>query len=259
MKKLFAILVVACAALMVSCGSNSDSVKEKAIYFAEKMAAAEMSGSEAQVEMVDELIDRYLDGLTVDEELLFMDIYVDTCEDILDKAIDKLYDDAEAQVKEAEAKVEELIKVYSNCYDGYLNLRAQPSTNSEIVCKMSNGPEGAELLSDEGKWSLVRINGIEGYAWSAYLQTTPTDPVYISAAEVVGNWMGDESGTLTVNKNGKFTHQFGASATMGIVENGSWRLSHNKLVLVYADGEVVACTVSGKKMNADDGETFTRL
>lgn len=252
MKKLFVILVVACATLMVSCGSNS--VKKKAIYFAEKMAEAEVSGSEAKQDIIEDQIDHYLDGLTVEEELLFEEIYVDKLEAIMSEKIDKLYDDAKPHVKGAKKGAS--TKVYSNCYDGYLNVRAQPSSNSEIVCKMSNGPEGAELLSSEGKWSLVRINGIVGYAWSAYLQTTPTDPVYISAAEVVGEWRGKESySLLKVNKNGKFAHQFDGD----VLEEGSWRLSRNKLVLKYSDGEVVTLSVSGKKMVADDGETFIRL
>lgn len=252
MKKLFVILVVACATLMVSCGSNS--VKKKAIYFAEKMAEAEVSGSEAKQDIIEDQIDHYLDGLTVEEELLFEEIYVDKLEAIMSEKIDKLYDDAKPHVKGAKKGAS--TKVYSNCYDGYLNVRAQPSSNSEIVCKMSNGPEGAELLSSEGKWSLVRINGIVGYAWSAYLQTTPTDPVYISAAEVVGQWRGKESySLLKVNKNGKFAHQFDGD----VLEEGSWRLSHNKLVLKYSDGEVVTLSVSGKKMVADDGEVFIRL
>lgn len=252
MKKLFVILVIACATLMVSCGSNS--VKKKAIYFAEKMAEAEVSGSEAKQDIIEDQIDHYLDGLTVEEELLFKEIYVDKLEAIMSEKIDKLCDDAKSHVKGAKKGAS--TKVYSNCYDGYLNVRAQPSSNSEIVCKMLNGPEGAELLSSEGKWSLIRINGIVGYAWSAYLQTTPTDPVYISAAEVVGKWRGKESySILKVNKNGKFAHQFDGD----VLEEGSWRLSYNKLVLKYSDGEVVTFSVSGKKMVADDGETFIRL
>jgi hypothetical protein len=256
MKKLFAIFVVVCATLMVSCGSNS--VKNKAIYFAEKLAEAELADSDAQENLILAQMEQYLDGLTEAEELLFEEVLEAKYEALVKAQIDKLYEGEESH-KGAKAKKGSSNMVYSNCYDGYLNVRAQPSTNSEIVCKMSNGSEGAELLSNEGKWSLVRINGIVGYAWSAHLQSTPTDPVYISAAEVVGDWFGDASGTLAVNKNGKFTHRFGASATMGVVENGSWHLSRSKLVLKYNNGDVVTCTVSGKKMESNDGETFTRL
>lgn len=253
MKKLFAILVVACATLMVSCGSNS--VKNKAIYFAEKLAEAELADSDAQEDLILAQMEQYLDGLTEAEELLFEEVLEAKYEALVKAQIDKLYEDEESH-KGAKAKKGSSNMVYSNCYDGYLNVRAQPSTNAEIVCKMSNGSEGAELLSNEGKWSLVRINGIVGYAWSAHLQSTPTDPVYISAAEVVGDWGGNESySLLKVNKNGKFAHQFDGD----VLEEGSWHLSRSKLVLKYADGKVVTCAVSGKKMESNDGETFTRL
>lgn len=255
MKKLFTILVIVCATLMVSCGSNS--VEKKALYFAELMAEA--AGSETKEDIIGEQIERYLETISVEERLQFEEIFEKKYEDILSEKLKDILDDAEPNVKKSGVKQGASTKVYSNCYDGYLNVRAQPSSNSDIVCKMSNGPEGAELLSTEGKWSLVRINGIVGYAWSAYLQSTPTEPVYISSAEVVGNWFGDASGTLTINKNGKFAHRFGASATMSVVENGSWRLSRNKLILRYSNGETTTCTVSGKRMVSDDEETFTRI
>ena len=69
------------------------------------------------------------------------------------------------------------LKVYSNAYDGYVNVRAEPTTKAKILCTLPNGPEGAELLGIEGKWTKVRINGVEGYVWSAQVQSTPTEPL----------------------------------------------------------------------------------
>ena len=87
MKKLFVIMAVACAALMVSCGSNS--VKNKAIYFAEKLAEAELADSDAQESMIEEEMEKYLDGLTIAEEELFEEIFSIKYEAIMEGAYGK--------------------------------------------------------------------------------------------------------------------------------------------------------------------------
>lgn len=138
-----------------------------------------------------------------------------------------------------------LPKVYSKCYDGYLNVRTQPTSKSRIVGRLSNGPEGAQLLGVEGKWSKVRVNGVVGYVWSADLQSTPTEPVYINASDVVGNWIWtsfSDGVCYTIHKNGKFS----CTRTSGADKSGTWYLSRNKLVLKYSDGEVTTCTVNSK-------------
>ena len=146
-------------------------------------------------------------------------------------------------------------KVYSNCYDGYLNVRAEPSSKSKILGTLPNGPEGAELLGIDGKWSKVRVNGIVGYVWSADVQSKPTEPVYISASDVVGDWIWmDENAhenSYTVESNGKFE-------AMGWSVNcsGTWYLSRDKLVLKDSDGEVTTCTVNGNVIKIDGLEYF---
>mgnify|MGYP002520365747 FL=1 len=150
-------------------------------------------------------------------------------------------------------------RVYSNCYDGYLNVRAQPTSKSQILARLNNGSEGAELLGVEGNWSKVRVNGVVGYVSSKYLQSTPTDPVYIDASAVVGDWLGDCSGVLTIKSNGKFEHTFGFSPTMSYTEGGTWHLSHKNVVLKYSNGTVVICYVDGQTMSSDEDETFSRL
>lgn len=152
-------------------------------------------------------------------------------------------------------------KVYSNCYDGYLNVRAQPTTQSQILARLNNGPDGAELLGVEGSWSKVRVNGVVGYVSSKYLQSTPTDPVYIDASAVVGKWAQDcglsnSYNILTINSNGKFVinwYEMGEGGT----NEGTWRLSHNTLVLRYkgADYDVIF-TVTGNTLTTDDCEYY---
>ena len=167
------------------------------------------------------------------------------------------------KVEAAPAKVE-LPKVYSNCYDGYLNVRSQPTTNSQILGELRNGPEGAELLGVEGKWSKVRVNGIEGYVSSNYLQSTPTDPVHINAAAVIGTWYNEEFiggnwyDKITINSNGKFVHEMWMGVDMNDKTTGAWSLSRNNLVLRWADGDVTVCAVNGKSLNIGGGK-FIKL
>ena len=149
-----------------------------------------------------------------------------------------------------------LPKVYSNCFDGYLNVRAEPSSKSKILGTLPNGPEGAELLGVDGKWSKVRVNGVVGYVWSADVQSTPTEPVFISASDVVGDWMwADENAHMifyTIESNGKFE----AEGAWGFSSSGTWYLSRNKLVLKDSDGEVTTCTVNGDAIKIDGREYF---
>ena len=152
--------------------------------------------------------------------------------------------------------------VYSNCYDGYLNVRQAPTTKSQIVGKLKNGYEGAELLGVEGSWSKVRVNGVVGYVASKYLQSTPTEPVYIDASVVLGEWYGDASGLLKINSNGTFKHTFGWSPTMAYTLEGTWHLAGKKIVLKYIDeNSVTVCdVVSGEMMvSEEEEETFNRL
>lgn len=137
-------------------------------------------------------------------------------------------------------------KVYSNCYDGYLNVRAEPTSKSKIVGKLPNGPEGAELLGVDGKWSKVRVNGVVGYVFSSYLQSKPTEPVYISASAVVGEWVyfrSSYSFAYTIHDNGKFSlYVYEANSDTGNKISGTWYLSRDKLILKFSDGSKSICS-----------------
>ena len=143
------------------------------------------------------------------------------------------------------------IKVYSNCYDGYLNIRAEPTSKSKILGTLPNGPKGAELLGVEGKWSKVRVNGVVGYIWSADVKSTPTDPVYISASDVVGTWYacdGAKWGEYSIKSNGKYSLLIYDTES----DYGTWYLSHDKIVLKSSqfDG-TTACPVKGGIIKID--------
>ena len=178
---------------------------------------------------------------------------------------------AEAQEATAEAveAVEEVVevvlpKVYSNAYDGYLNVRAQPSTKAQILGKLKNGPEGAELLGVDGKWTKVRVDGVEGYVWSADVQSTPTDAVYIDAKHVVGIffWM-DNEGTewsCEVNSNGKYLFTYCEDTCEAFGESGKWYLSGTSIVFKPNSGQPRTLKVDVQKRSLIDGnKVYSRL
>jgi hypothetical protein len=147
----------------------------------------------------------------------------------------------------------EVPMVYSNCYDGYLNVRAGASTKSQVLGILRNG-EAAELLSIEGKWTKVRVNGIEGYIWSADTQSTPSDPVYISSASVIGEWEWcDENAhfdSCTIESNGKFY----MSGYLSMETSGKWHLSGNNIVLKHNNGQKTVCGVTGRTLIINNRE-----
>lgn len=70
---------------------------------------------------------------------------------------------------------ENLPRVYSNAYDGFVNIRQTPESKAPILGVLKNGPEGAVLLGREGEWLKIDCNGIVGYVYEKYVQDTPTE------------------------------------------------------------------------------------
>ncbi len=148
--------------------------------------------------------------------------------------------EADEAATETEAVVEavEVVKpnvpmVYSKAYDGFVNVRCEPTTRSEIICKLPNGPEGAELLGVEGKWTKVRIDGYEGYVSSAYVQSTPTKPVYVDAGFVVGAWRQVTCPfpiDYLVFSDGTYALYHDGFMEGAVSEAGKWYLEENSIV-----------------------------
>lgn len=55
-----------------------------------------------------------------------------------------------------------------------LNMRADASTEAEIVTVLENGTM-VEVISEEGEWTKIAYNGLEGYVMSAYLAYPETE------------------------------------------------------------------------------------
>ena len=65
--------------------------------------------------------------------------------------------------------------VYSNAYDGFLNIRQAPNGGARILGVLKNGPDGATLLGSEGEWKKIDYHGLVGYVFEKYVQYTPTE------------------------------------------------------------------------------------
>lgn len=245
MKKLFAILVA--ALLVVACGGGNTkkeepkSIEDKFSEYLTKMEKAVNADDYeraidvylAYEDWVDSLDDEQLEELNkIMEEMNVERLY------ILDDVGSSYYEGGEPEV----------IMVYSNCYDGYLNVRAEPSSKSQIVGRLCNGPEGAELLGVEGAWTQVRVNDIVGYIWSADTQSYPSDPVYIDASVVVGEWVWcDEYAhfdSCTIESNGDFY----MSGYLSMDTSGTWHLSGHNIVLEHNDGKTTVCSVNNRTL-----------
>ena len=237
---------------MVSCGGSpkkaAEPEKSKAEIFAKRLMEVEAKDDYEGMELLNAEIEKYLNSLSEEEKEKFAAEF--------EKALNS--DDAAANesANAAQTTVEpaqvDLPRVYSNCYDGYLNVRAQPTSKSQILGRFDNGPEGAELLGVEGNWSKVRVNGVVGYVASKYLQSTETDPVYVEASAFVGEWVwigGSSGAAYTILDNGKFTFE----NTSGTQKSGTWHLSYNDIVLKYSNSSKVG-TIENDRLVIDGYE-----
>lgn len=119
--------------------------------------------------------------------------------------------------------------VYCNSYDGYLNIRATPSSKSEKIGKFRNGPEGAIKLSEDGNWVEVDCNGIVGYVSKKYVVTYPTKAVTVDVDEkwLVGPWYpAHRSYAYIIFNNGTYTVQ----SAYGTLAYGTYHLEGDEIV-----------------------------
>lgn len=250
MKKLFAILAV--ALLVAACGNGDkkpQSIEEQLYEYVAQMENYVKANDYEKAESVYEAYEKWVESLNgaQEEELLIALDKVDERLGILDEVGSSYYNgDAEENII--------VPMVYSNCYDGYLNVRAQPTTKSQVLGILRNGPEGAVLLGVEGKWVKVRVNSIEGYVWAADTQSYPSDPVNISAASVIGEWVWcDENAhfdSCTIESNGNFY----LSGYLNMETSGKWHLSGNNLVLKHSNGQTTVCGVTGRTLIINNRE-----
>ena len=115
------------------------------------------------------------------------------------------------------------IKVYSNAYDGYINIRETPTSKGTVIGVLKNGPEGALCLSQTGEWTKIDYNGVTGYVYTKYLTDSPTEEVTITIDInwLKGIWRNDtEQYAYMIFNNGTFAIQ----STSGTLSYGTYML-----------------------------------
>ena len=123
--------------------------------------------------------------------------------------------------------------VYSNAYDGFANIRYEPSSNGEIAGQLRNGPRGAEYLGVEGKWTKVNFEGCEGYVLSSLVQSTPTKPVNVDPGFIAGAWridVGMGPCDYIVFTDGSYAYYHDSFCEGAISEAGKWHLEENSII-----------------------------
>ena len=84
---------------------------------------------------------------------------------------------------------------------GKLNLRKGPSTQSEVIDKISKG-EMLTITGAEGSWYSVEYNGMRGYVSSEYISASyeAGEPTYVVTFTVVNKAMLEELTDLLEEK-----------------------------------------------------------
>lgn len=255
MKRLFAILAV--ALLVAACGNGDKkpkSVEEQLYEYVAQMENYVKADDYEKAESVYEAYEKWVESLS-EAQMEELSIVLDKVDErlyILDEVGSSMYG-----AEEPEPEIE-VPMVYANSYDGYLNVRAQPTTRSQVLGTLRNGPEGAVLLGVEGKWSKVRVNGVEGYVSSAYVQSTPTQPVYINASAVVGHFGSIDSiigyeWIYSIESNGKYTFGEYESGECD-EESGRWYLSGTSIIFKSTTGSTRTFKVDAQRGRLIDGD-----
>jgi hypothetical protein len=124
------------------------------------------------------------------------------------------------------------IRIYSNAYDGYVNVRQGPSAKSAKLGKLKNGPDYLVQLGVQGNWTKVKWQNGVGYVNNSVVGYTPWKPVYlgIDGNGIQGVYVGSDDcawgGVYLVFSNGKFAKwriPGGSSDTRIYLYYGTWR------------------------------------
>lgn len=120
------------------------------------------------------------------------------------------------------------IRIYSNAYDGYVNVRQGPSAKTAILGRIKNGDEHLVQLGIQGNWVVVKWYNTIGYVKKSMIGYSPSPKVYfdLEADQVQGLYTDGYTGYVICN-NGRYAyiHQYGDLAY------GTWRYEGHEIVL----------------------------
>lgn len=124
------------------------------------------------------------------------------------------------------------VRVYSNAYDGFVNVREAPTTKSAILGKLRNGEDYLVQVAVEGNWIAVQWHGMIGYVNKSMVGNNPWNPVYheVSADEIAG-WYYFDSDDVLIFNNGKFARVGGSEYGYVEYEYGTWKFEGTEIVL----------------------------
>lgn len=149
--------------------------------------------------------------------------------------------------------------IYANAYDGFVNVRAQPSAKSAKLGELKNGPNYLVKLGVEGNWTKVKWQNGVGYVNSSLVGDTPWKPVTLN---IDANWI---EGQYSFNhcdwfifSNGRYVCFWNCSPW----EYGVWRFEGNEIVLTtkivteYEERCQLGCCVGNeKRMEVDEQDS----
>ena len=126
--------------------------------------------------------------------------------------------------------------IYSNAYDGYVNIRQQPTTKSTVLGAIPNGNFPAEFIEvayNNNNWYYIYYKGIYGYVAKSQVGWSPVAAVNLSikATWLAGTWINDNDYVIACDKSGKFTYKGEVTVT------GKWRLTGgNNITFTASNG-----------------------
>lgn len=152
------------------------------------------------------------------------------------------------------------VRIYSNAYDGYVNVRAQPNAKAAKLGKLRNGTEYLVKLGTQGNWTIVKWQETIGYINSSLVGETPWKPVYldIDGDSIQGVYGYDPLDKVyLIFSNGKFAyfHEAMASADDSCdLYYGTWRFEGWDIIFTTK-----YITEEGKRRNASHIGAEVRL
>ena len=125
-------------------------------------------------------------------------------------------------------------RLYSNAYDGYVNVRKGPSTKTAVLGRLHNGSSSLVKTGVDGNWYKVDWYGTTGYVHKNMVGASSWPEVYldVEADWFQGKYNVDGNGEgiyyYYIFSNGKFAYVYDDDAELAY---GTWRLEGSDILL----------------------------